>query len=105
AVPTPGPGLLRPRAARPPPSRGGRAHAGTAPRRRRRAPSTAPPRPAVRRARCPGWARAPTLGADPGDARTVIGVSWRTRGRVPGVVAVLLATVLLSGCGTDGYEP
>ena len=35
----------------------------------------------------------------------MIGVSRRARGRVPGVVAALLATVLLSGCGDDGYEP
>jgi glucose/arabinose dehydrogenase len=27
------------------------------------------------------------------------------RSRVPGVVAALLATVLLGGCGSDGYEP
>jgi glucose/arabinose dehydrogenase len=32
-------------------------------------------------------------------------VSGRARSRVPGVVAALLATVLLSGCGDSGYEP
>ena len=35
----------------------------------------------------------------------MIGVSRRARGRVPGVVAALLAGVLLSGCGDDGYQP
>jgi glucose/arabinose dehydrogenase len=35
----------------------------------------------------------------------VIGVSRRTRRGVPAFTAALLATVLLSGCGNDGYEP
>jgi glucose/arabinose dehydrogenase len=35
----------------------------------------------------------------------VSGVSSRARGRVTGVVAAALATVLVSGCGDQGYEP
>jgi glucose/arabinose dehydrogenase len=35
----------------------------------------------------------------------VIGVSRRARGRAAGLVAALLATVLLGGCGEDGYQP
>jgi glucose/arabinose dehydrogenase len=35
----------------------------------------------------------------------VIGVSGRARGRFPGIVAALLTTVVLSGCGNEGYQP
>ncbi len=39
------------------------------------------------------------------DARTVVGVSGRARGRAAGAASALVAAVLLAGCGGDGYQP